>query len=58
LLGVTGSNTLEFRAVGTSETLGGSLDNVTVEAVPLPGSLGLLGAGLAALGFARRRRAS
>jgi hypothetical protein len=29
-----------------------------VEAVPLPGSLGLLGAGLAALGFARRRRAS
>jgi hypothetical protein len=58
LLGVTGSNTLEFRAVGTPDTLGGSLDNVTVEAVPLPGSLGLLGAGLAALGFARRRRAS
>jgi hypothetical protein len=58
LLGVAGSNTLEVRAVGTAETLGGSLDNVTVEAVPLPGSLGLLGAGLAALGFARRRRAS
>ena len=58
LLGVAGSNTLEFRAVGTADTYGGSLDNVTVEAVPLPGSLGLLGAGLAALGFARRRRAS
>jgi hypothetical protein len=58
LLGVAGSNTLEFRAVGTDDTYGGSLDNVTVEAVPLPGSLGLLGAGLAALGFARRRRAS
>ena len=58
LLGVAGSNTLEFRAVGTADTYGGSLDNVRVEAVPLPGSLGLLGAGLAALGFARRRRAS
>ena len=53
-----GANTLEFRAVGTADTYGGSLDNVRVEAVPLPGSLGLLGAGLAALGFARRRRAS
>jgi len=58
LAGIAGSNTLQFRAVGTPDTYGGSLDNVSVEAVPLPGSLGLLGAGLAALGLARRRRTS
>ena len=32
--------------------------SVTTSAVPVPGSLGLLGVGLAALGFVRRRRAS
>ena len=56
--GIAGSNTLEFRAVGTSETYGGSLDNVSVNAVPLPGTLGLLGLGLAGMGVIRRRKAS
>jgi len=59
--GISGSNTLEFRAVGTSDTYGGSLDNVSVsavQAVPVPGTLGLLGLGLAAMGVLRRRKAS
>jgi hypothetical protein len=56
--GIAGSNTLEFRAVGTSDTYGGSLDNVSVSSVPVPGTLGLLGLGLAGIGALRRRKAS
>jgi PEP-CTERM motif len=50
------SSLLEFRAVGTSDSLGGSLDDVKVNAVPLPGTVALLGLGLVA--FAARRRAA
>jgi Protein of unknown function (DUF642)/PEP-CTERM motif len=49
------SSLLEFRAVGTSDGLGGSLDDVRVNAVPLPGTVALLGFGLVGFGLSRRR---
>jgi Protein of unknown function (DUF642)/PEP-CTERM motif len=50
------TSVLEFRAIGTNDGLGGSLDAVAVNAVPLPGTVALLGLGL--IGFTGRRRAS
>jgi hypothetical protein len=52
----TGSDQLRFAAAGVSDSLGGSLDNVTLNAVPEPGSLALVLAALGAVGFAARRQ--
>ena len=56
VLGTGGNDKLEFRAAGTSDSYGGSLDNVSL-AVPEPGSIALVLGGLLAAGVARRRTA-
>lgn len=52
----TGTDTLRFSAFGAQDTYGGSLDNVSVTAVPEPGSLAMLLAGLGMVGTIARRR--
>ena len=55
----TGSDVLSFRAIGVSDSLGGSLDAVAVTAaVPEPSTYAMLFAGLALIGFSLRRRRS
>ncbi|MFN7726400.1 MAG: PEP-CTERM sorting domain-containing protein [Rubrivivax sp.] len=52
----TGTDTLEFRALGTSDSHGGSLDNVSLQQVPEPGSIALVLGALVAAGAVRRRQ--
>lgn len=55
----TGSDVLSFRAVGISDSLGGSLDSVSITtAVPEPSTYAMLFAGLVLIGFSLRRRRS
>lgn len=59
LLGINGTSTLLFRAVGTSDSLGGSLDAISVTTtspVPEPETYAMMLAGLGLLGFIARRR--
>lgn len=51
-----GLGTLMFRAIGKSDSYGGSLDNVVVTAVPEPDSAALMLAGLGILAAVARRR--
>lgn len=53
---VGANTTLTFRAVGTSESYGGYVDNITLTAVPEPASWAMLIAGFGLIGMALRRR--
>lgn len=57
LVQATGTSmTLTLRATGASDSVGTSVDNVSITAVPEPASLALVGIGLCALGLLRRRK--
>ncbi len=47
---------LTFRALGTSDGLGGYLDNITISSVPEASTWAMLIAGFGMVGFAARRR--
>lgn len=51
----TGSDALKVAAYGTNDSLGGSLDNVSLTPTPIPAGIWLLASGLGFLGFGRRQ---
>jgi len=55
-MGNAGSMDLFFRATGPNDSYGGSLDNISVTAVPEPETLALMLAGLGLVGAVARRR--
>lgn len=55
-LGTSGTATLTFAARGTSDMMGGSLDNISVTAVPEPETAALMLAGLGLVGGVAGRR--
>lgn len=52
----TGNDVLRFAAIGTSDSLGGNVDNVALNAVPLPAAAWLFGSALLGAGALRRKQ--
>jgi hypothetical protein len=52
----TGSDVLKFAAGGVSDSYGGSLDNVSVNAVPVPAAAWLFASAVGLFGFSSRRK--
>ncbi len=50
----TGNDTLKFLATGIDDSLGGNIDNVQLNAVPVPAAVWLLGTAIVMFGFGRR----
>ncbi|WP_047541323.1 hypothetical protein [Methylotenera versatilis] len=50
----TGNDVLKFAATGTSDSLGGNIDYVQLNAVPVPAAAWLFASALCLFGFARR----
>lgn len=50
----TGNDVLQFAATGTSDSLGGNIDYVQLNAVPVPAAAWLFASALCLFGFARR----
>lgn len=50
----TGNDVLQFAATGTSDSLGGNIDYVQLNAVPVPAAAWLFASALGLFGFARR----
>jgi len=59
VVGLSGSTELKFSAAGTSDSLGSSIDNVSVtKVVPIPGAVWMFGSGLVGLVAAQRRKSN
>ena len=52
----TGNDVLKFVATGTSDSLGGNIDNVQLNAVPVPGAIWLMGSAIGLFGFGANRK--
>jgi hypothetical protein len=54
----TGSDKLKFAAAGISDSLGGNIDNVSLNSVPVPAALWLMASALGLLGFVPKRKSA
>ncbi len=55
LAGINGLSVLKFEATGISNSFGGNIDDVRLNAVPVPAAGWLFGSALGLFSFARRR---
>lgn len=51
----TGNDVLQFLATGTNDSLGGNIDNVQLNAVPVPAAIWLFASAIGLFGFSRRQ---